>query len=176
MYKCTEFKQNPELSSSGFNRLLTMHYSVWYKQAMKKIIFFTLAALCVFILSSNAIAFGGCEENCLKCHKLNETDAEKVLKQMVPDVKVSSVRMSPAKGLWEIALTSGGKKGIAYVDFSLENVIIGSIVQIKTKVNLTQERMMEMSKVDVSRINLDHALAMGNKDAKHKIVVFDDPD
>jgi thiol:disulfide interchange protein DsbC len=143
---------------------------------MKKVIFLTLAALCVFILSSNALAFGGCEENCLKCHKLTKSDAAKVLKPMVPDVQVSSVRMSPAKGLWEIALTSGGKKGIAYLDFSLENVIVGSIVRIKTKVNLTQERMMEISKVDVSKVNLDHALAMGNKDAKNKIVVFDDPD
>lgn len=155
---------------------MTIGYGVWYKQIMKKVIFLTLAAVCVFIISSNALAFGGCEENCLKCHKLNKSDAEKVLKPMVPDVTVSSVRMSPAKGLWEIALTSGGKKGIAYVDFSLENVIVGSIVQIKTKVNLTQERMMEVSKVDFSQIDLDHALAIGKNNAKHKIVVFDDPD
>jgi thiol:disulfide interchange protein DsbC len=155
---------------------LTQRSCVCYKQIMKKIIFLTLSILCVLILSSNAFSFGGCEENCLKCHKLSKSDAEKVLKPMVPDVQVSSVRMSPAKGLWEIALTSGGKKGIAYVDFSLDNVIVGSIVQIKTKVNLTQERMMEISKVDVSQVNLDHTLTMGSEDAAHRIIVFDDPD
>lgn len=135
-----------------------------------------LTAFIVLILSSNVMAFGGCEENCLKCHKLSKSDAEKVLKPMVADVQVESVRMSPAKGLWEITLTSNGKKGIAYVDFSLENILVGSIVQIKTKVNLTQERMMEISKVDASLIPLEHTLVIGEKGAPVKIIVFDDPD
>ena len=142
---------------------------------MKKYLFIVTAFL-VLILSANVMAFGGCEENCLKCHKLNKTDAEKVLNPLVPDIKVDSVRMSPAKGLWEIALISGGKRGIAYVDFSLENIIVGNIVKIKTKVNLTQERMMEISKVDVSLIPLENTLVVGERDAKVKIIVFDDPD
>ncbi len=143
---------------------------------MKKILILFFAVILLFAISGVASGFGGCESDCLKCHKLSRTDAEKVLKPMVPDVTVESVRMSPAKGLWEIALNSGGKKGIAYVDFSLDNIIVGSIVQIKTKVNLTQERMMQISKVDVSSVNLDNTILMGAKDAKHKIIVFDDPD
>ncbi|GBD99274.1 hypothetical protein BMS3Abin07_01309 [bacterium BMS3Abin07] len=137
---------------------------------------FIIAILLLLATPSHVLAFGGCEEDCLKCHKLNKADAEKVLKPILPDVKVDSVRMSPAKGLWEVALKTRGKKGIAYVDFSLQNIIVGNIIRIKTKVNLTQTRMMEISKVDVSRINLDNALLYGSKKAAHKVIVFADPD
>jgi len=140
-----------------------------------------LAAIAIFLTIAIAVpssvhAFGGCEENCLKCHKLTPADAEKVLQPVLPDVKVDDVRIAPAKGLWEISLTSRGKKGIAYVDFSLQNIIVGRIVNIKSKVDLTRERMMEIRRVDVSQIELSNALVMGDPGARHRVIVFDDPD
>jgi thiol:disulfide interchange protein DsbC len=126
--------------------------------------------------SQNAFAFGGCEEDCSKCHSLSSDEAKDVLKEIIPDIRVIEVRDAPARGLWEVALKSKGKKRIAYVDFSKENVIIGQIVKIKTKKNLTKERFIELNKIDFSRIPLDDALVMGDRKALNRVVVFDDPD
>ncbi len=84
--------------------------------------------------------------------------------------------MSPSKGLWEIAIESKGRKGIAYLDFSKENLILGHIVKVKTKKNLTKERLSDLSRIDVSTIPLEDALVMGDENAENRVIIFDDPD
>ncbi|HEC96659.1 MAG TPA: DsbC family protein [Nitrospirae bacterium] len=130
----------------------------------------------LFVAETGASAFGGCEQDCGKCHSLSKGEAQEALKQLIPDIKVLGVRTSPSRGLWEVSLETHGKKGIAYMDFSKENVIIGQIVRIKTKKNLTRKRLMELNRVDFAQIPLDNALVMGNPNATYKVVVFDDPD
>ena len=88
----------------------------------------------------------------------------------------SPFKTIPVKGLWEVDIDAAGKKGPLYVDFSKKYLISGAVVSIKDKKNLTQERLTELNKVDVSKIPLDDALVMGDKDAKHRVIVFDDPD
>ncbi|NOZ25009.1 MAG: DsbC family protein [Nitrospirae bacterium] len=137
---------------------------------------FMMGLSLLFVMQTEASAFGGCEQDCGKCHSLSSGEAQQALKQLIPDIKVIEVRMSPARGLWEISLETRGKKGIAYMDFSKENVIIGQIVKIKTKKNLTRKRLIELNRVDFSQIPLDDALVLGDPDAAYKVVVFDDPD
>jgi thiol:disulfide interchange protein DsbC len=140
------------------------------------VIIYLFGIIIIFTSFKQALAFGGCEQKCNKCHSLSSKEAENILKGLIPDIKVIGVRTSPAKGLWEVSISARDKTGIAYVDFSKENVIFGDIIKIKAKKNLTMERLMEIRKIDFSKIPLDDALIMGNKEATHKVVVFDDPD
>jgi len=118
------------------------------------------------------------DHDCTKCHQITNDEALNVLKKDIgiPDVRVIGVRPGPLKGLWEIAFEAESRKGIGYLDFSKQKIIFGSILQIKTKTNLTGERLYELNKVDISKIPLDEALVMGDKDAQKKVVVFTDPD
>ena len=84
--------------------------------------------------------------------------------------------MSPSKGLWEVYSQSGGRKGIFYVDFGKKHAFLGSMISIAEKKNLSQERLSELNKIDVSQIPLQDALVVGNPNAKFKVIVFDDPD
>ena len=95
-------------------------------------------------------------------------DATNLLKEIIPDVKIIEIRPAQVKGLWEIAVESRGKKGIVYIDSSKKYLVSGSIVDLKTKANLTQERSIELNKVDVSLIPLDDALVIGEKNAPKK--------
>jgi thiol:disulfide interchange protein DsbC len=115
-------------------------------------------------------------EDCSKCHTLTKDDAATLLKDLIPNVKVLEVRVIPVRGMWEVDIESGGKKGPLYVDFSKKYLVSGTIINIKDKKNLTQERAQELNKVDVSQIPLGDALVMGDKNAKHKVIVFDDPE
>lgn len=106
---------------------------------------------------------------------LSKEDALAALKELAPDIKILEVRPGPV-GLWEVDVESGGKKGILYLDSSKRYMIQGSIVDLQAKSNLTQERYNEINKVDISQIPLDDAIVMGDKTAKHRVIVFDDPE
>ena len=107
---------------------------------------------------------------------ITPAEALNALKDIIPEVKVLEVHATPIQGLFEVAIESKGKKGIIYLDSSGKYLISGSIIDIATKQNLTQERSAEINKVNVAEIPLDDALVMGSKDAKKKVIVFTDPD
>ncbi len=142
--------------------------------------------LCLFALALLAAASPACAmsekdhdqkaHDCAKCHTLNNEEAATILKDAAPDVKILSVGQAPVKGLWEVFLMAGGRKAVIYVDYSKKHFFSGAIIDIKAKKNLTQDRFEELNKIDVSRIPLDDALIMGDKDAKYKVIVFSDPE
>jgi len=136
-----------------------------------------LSLVLVFVLIP-VYSFGFSEkgQDCAKCHKLTNAEAATLLKGLNPNFKIVNINFSPVKGLWEVIVETSGKKGIAYVDFSKKYFVSGSIVSIKDKKNLTQERFEDLNKVDVSQIPLADAIIIGNKNAKHKVIVFTDPD
>ena len=118
----------------------------------------------------------GPDGDCAKCHTLGIEEAATIIKAMNPAIEVLGVGMGPVEGLWEVVIRARGKKGIAYVDFSKKHIITGSILKVTTRENLTSLRLYDVSKVDLSVIPLDEALVLGKRDAKYKVVVFDDPD
>ncbi len=99
-----------------------------------------------------------------------------LLKDLAPDLKVLEIKESPVKGLWEVSIQSGERKGLLYLDSSKKYIIQGAIFDLSTKTNLTQEKLNELNKVDVATIPLEDALLLGLKDAKYKVIIFTDPD
>ncbi|HMK56804.1 MAG TPA: DsbC family protein [Dissulfurispiraceae bacterium] len=146
---------------------------------MRKI--FCTIVLAVLVFASQACALSEKDHDlkahdCAKCHVLKNDEAAAILKDMIPDATIISVTQAPVKGLWEVLLQAGGRKGIVYLDYSKKNFFSGAIINIKEKKNLTQESFDRLNKVDVSKIPLTDSLVLGDKDAKYKVVVFSDPD
>lgn len=115
-------------------------------------------------------------QDCSKCHKLSRDEARDLLKNVIPNPTILDIRLSPAKGFWEVYLESGGRKGLVYVDFLKKHFFSGALVSIAEKKDLTQERLTELSKVRVSQIPLGDALVMGDPKARIRVIVFTDPD
>lgn len=130
----------------------------------------------LFLPMSYVYGFSDKAEDCSKCHVLKNDEALNLLKDLIPSLKILEIRTGPFKGLWEVDLEGGGKRGLAYVDYSKKYVISGGIYDIKGRRNLTQERLTEINRINVAQIPLSDALIIGDKNAKHKIIVFDDPD
>jgi thiol:disulfide interchange protein DsbC len=141
---------------------------------LKKFLVFSLF-LCVFQANAS-LGFEAKGQDCAKCHTLNSDEARNLLKDIIPNLKILGVSPGPVKGFWEVYLESGGRKGLIYVDFPKKHFISGSLLLISEKKNLTQERLSELNRVDVSQIPLEDALVMGDPKAKIRIVAFDDPD
>ena len=115
-------------------------------------------------------------QDCSKCHTLNPTEAKDLLKNIIPDIEVLEIRVSPFNGLWEIYSESKGQRGLLYLDFSKKYMLPGPLLSVKERKNLSQERLTDLFRIDVSQIPLEDALILGDPAAKIRIVAFDDPD
>lgn len=144
---------------------------------MKKILFTIVMFMVSFSIS---FAFGkemqGCGSDCVACHKITKEDAKAVLNTVDPNVEVESAGHSHVRGLYEVVLKKDGKTSVVYLDFSKNNLILGRVIDIKNKKDVTKETIDEHSRVDVSKISVKNALVMGNKQGKKKIYIFSDPE
>ena len=131
--------------------------------------------LAIFIFGNTYCSMAS-DQDQKNCTQLSKDNLLTQLKELSPDITVIDVLDTPLEGICEIDIEAKGRKGIIYTDLSTKYIISGSIIEIATKGNLTQDRMLELNKVDVSQIPLDNALILGNKDATHRVIVFTDPD
>lgn len=140
--------------------------------------FFPLVLIfALFLLPPNSShGYEDRDQDCLKCHSLSNDEAGDLLKGVFPNVKILDVKISPSRSLWEVFLEVGGRKGLIYIDLAKKHLISGSMILIKEKKNLTQEKFAELNKIDLSQVPLDDALVMGDPQARIRVIVFDDPD
>lgn len=122
----------------------------------------------------------GCEGDCTKCHSIDNQDVKNILQNLkISQAEVLGIQMSPIKGLWEVTINDRGKRGVLYVDFSKSYILPGPIIEVKTGVNKTVEKLgktQEKKKIDFAKIPLPSPLVMGNPRASQRVVVFTDPD
>jgi thiol:disulfide interchange protein DsbC len=140
-----------------------------------RLLFNCLLLFCLLPMSYS-YSFETKGQECSKCHTLHKEEARDLLKNIVPDVVILDVRISPVRGIWEVDIESRARKAIVYIDFQKKHFFSGALVSIGEKKNLTQERVIELNKVDVSQIPLENALVMGDEKARIRVVVFTDPD
>ncbi|MBM4146216.1 MAG: hypothetical protein FJ240_08085 [Nitrospira sp.] len=142
---------------------------------MQKFLLFSCLPFVLFNVSAS-FGFPTKGQECTECHTLKKDEALSLLRTFDQNIKVTDIKQSPAKYLWEVSVETGGKKGVLYIDLPKINVISGSVIEIKGKKNITQDRLSELNKVNVSQIPLNDALILGDKKAKHRVIVFDDPE
>ncbi len=140
---------------------------------MKKHIAIMILGLAFLVpFTTNAFSSAdGCAGNCIDCHTLEKKEAEEIIRKIAPNGQVTEIKLSPAKGLWQVEVDAGEKRGTLYIDFSKKYLIAGQVVPIDSIGKPAPE-----IKVDFSQIPLKDAVVLGPKKAKKKVVVFTDPD
>ncbi len=145
------------------------------KGMVRKLFVLGLLSFC-FLPVGTSFAFETKSQDCSKCHTLNMHQARDLLKSLTPNINILDIRVSPLKALWEVFYESGGRKGLAYVDFSKKYLFSGQLISIRERKNLTQESFTALNKIDVSQIPLKDALVLGDEKARIRVIVFTDPD
>jgi thiol:disulfide interchange protein DsbC len=135
-----------------------------------------LIPLFTIFIFSNTYCSNASDQKSSSCSQIKKDDLLLQLKNLAPDIEILEIGTSPIEGLCEVAIETKGRKGILYTDPATKYIISGSILEIATKTNLSQERLIDLNRVDVSQIPLDNAILMGDKESKHRIIVFTDPD
>ncbi len=151
---------------------------VYFNMRKYILIFTCILSMACLLIVPRAYSSDRVEHDCTKCHQITNDEALKIFKEDlgIADAKIIEVRPGPVKGIWEIAFEAESRKAIGYLDFSKQRIIFGNIFQVKTRANLTRERLDDLRKIDLSQIPLDEALVMGDKNAAKKVIVFSDPD
>jgi thiol:disulfide interchange protein DsbC len=93
------------------------------------------------------------------------------LKKRVPEAPVESVRKINFGGLYEVV--AGGD--IYYTDEAASFLIVGNIVDLKTKQNITEARMRQVNAIKWSDLPLEHAVKITRGNGSRKIAIFEDP-
>jgi len=93
------------------------------------------------------------------------------LKKRLPEVTVDSVRKVPYGALYEVSM--GGE--IMYTDEKASFVVLGSIVDLKSRENVTEARSRQLNKIAFADLPLDSAIKIVRGNGSRKVAVFEDP-
>lgn len=85
--------------------------------------------------------------------------------------QIESVRKAGALGLYEVQIDGD----LLYTDEKASYVILGEIVDTKTRRNLTEERKQKLSQIKFSDLPLDLAVKQVKGNGKRVLATFEDP-
>ena len=89
-----------------------------------------------------------------------------------PSPIVESVAKVPYGNLYEVVLKSGE---LIYTDENASFILDGSLIDTKTRSNVTQARLQQLSAIDFSTLPLDDAIKQVRGNGKRVIATFEDP-
>lgn len=103
----------------------------------------------------------------------DESGVKKAIETAYPKFKVGSVTKTAYAGLYEVFMDGQ----IIYTDEKASFLIVdGRLVDIKTKKDITGERLDELTKIDFASLPLEQAIKVVKGNGSRKLVVFSDVD
>ena len=104
-----------------------------------------------------------------------QQNIEKALTQAYPEenIKIESVSATPIAGLYEVVIYP---KQLIYADAKGQYMLVGNLMDVAKQVNLTQERLADLNRVDYKTLPLDKAIKEVRGNGQNHVVVFSDVD
>lgn len=101
-----------------------------------------------------------------------EAVIRKNLSERLPDFpKIDEVNKSPIPGLYEVRVGTE----IFYTDEQGNHIIDGSVIETRTRTNLTQARIDKLTQIDFAKLPLKDAIVWKSGTGERKMAVFADP-
>lgn len=101
----------------------------------------------------------------------DEAAVKRAVEGRFAGVKVDSVAKTPFFGLYEVLVGDE----IIYTDEKVTYLFNGSVIEAKTRRNLTEERLQKLSTVKFDELPLDIAIKQVRGNGKRVVAVFADP-
>lgn len=102
-----------------------------------------------------------------------EAAIRKNLAERLPQLpKIDEVSKTPLPGIYEIRVN---ENDIYYTDAEGNYLIQGSIIDVRQRRNLTEERVEKLTAIDFSTLPIKDALTVVRGNGQRKLAVFSDP-
>lgn len=102
----------------------------------------------------------------------SEEAVKKSMESFIGSPAVESVARTPYGGLYEVVLKNGQ---LVYTDEKAAFIVDGSIIDTKTRRDVTQARLNALSAIDFSSLPLDQAIKQVRGKGTRVIATFEDP-
>lgn len=103
----------------------------------------------------------------------NDADLRRAFEARFPGAKVVSVAKTPLPGVYEI-VADGNQ--LAYVDEKAEFLLMGEIIDLNSRRNLTREKVDELTRIRFDSLPMQNAIKFVKGDGKRQLAVFSDVD
>jgi thiol:disulfide interchange protein DsbC len=121
----------------------------------------SILAIVLTVIASSVFAESATEQKVKK----------EIQKQLGDRAKVQSVHATPIAGLFEV--TIGGD--IVYTDSTASYLIQGEVIDLKTGLNLTEQRSNDLNRISWSDLPLADAVKVVKGNGSRQLAVFADP-
>jgi thiol:disulfide interchange protein DsbC len=102
----------------------------------------------------------------------DEASIRKNIAERLPDFpKIDEITKTAIPGIWELRVGSD----IVYSDENGTHLIQGELVDTKTRVNLTEQRVAKLTAIEWKNLPLKDAIVWKQGTGERKLVVFADP-
>lgn len=123
------------------------------------------------LLTSSAIALA------LALASLGAIAQEATIRKNLPErvaqpITIDEISKTPIEGLYEVRYNG---TEIIYTDADGAYVLDGQLIDLKAKVNLTEQRMAKLTAIEFKDLPLKDAFTVVRGNGKRKLAVFEDP-
>jgi thiol:disulfide interchange protein DsbC len=105
----------------------------------------------------------------------NEAQIRKALEPKLGGAKIEGIQPAPVAGLWEVRFRTDSGMRLLYTDPTGSYVIDGSIYELRTNRDLTEERLRKLNAVKFESLPLDLAVKVQRGNGKRVLAMFSDP-
>jgi thiol:disulfide interchange protein DsbC len=105
----------------------------------------------------------------------NEAQIRKALEPKLGGAKIEGVQPGPIQGLWEVRFRTERGMRVLYTDATGTYVIDGSIHDLRTNRDLTEERLRKLNAIKFEALPLDQAVKVQRGDGRRVLAMFSDP-
>lgn len=101
-----------------------------------------------------------------------ESELRAKIESQYPEISVSSIKKTEFNDLYEVLIGDQ----IIYTDEAFSFLVVGKIIDPKTKDDLTQARVDELTKIDFKKLPFHNSIKIVKGNGKRKLAVFSDVD
>lgn len=134
------------------------------------------ATLRILALSAALLTVFGCTPQDKPAEKVSPEQIKQQFEKHYPDVKVKSVASTPIPEIYEVVVGEAPMQDVVYTDATVAHLLVGNLIDTKSKASLTEKRMTELNKPDLKQFPLQNALKDVRGNGQRQLIVFSDPD
>lgn len=105
-----------------------------------------------------------------------DQEIRQAVQTLAPGAQVKSIAKTALPGIKEVVIDGAEGPMVVYVDDKGGTILVGEWLDVKSRRNLTRERMETLTAVKWDSLPLNNAIKIVKGNGKRKLAVFSDPD
>ena len=112
----------------------------------------------------------------LSACEAGEKEIRQAIQTLAPGAKINQISQTGVKGVSEVTIEGDQGPMVVYADDKGQYLLVGEMLEVKSRRNLTKERMDKLTEVKWSSLPLNNAIKVVRGNGQRKLAVFSDPD